>query len=142
MSVLLPQREGDMFGKAWGLVKESVTSFIEDEALSRGAAIAFYHRNLNRPGFAHRRCDRRPRLRPGCCSRRNRGPAQRSHGTAERGAAANRPPGCRGQILRHLGQRRGSDHAADHGVRGVRRNAVGPECHLESGAEGRRPSLA
>ena len=27
---------------AWVLIKESVTSFIEDEALSRGAAIAFY----------------------------------------------------------------------------------------------------
>ena len=31
-----------MFGKAWELGKESVTSFINDEALSRGAAIAFY----------------------------------------------------------------------------------------------------
>ena len=31
-----------MFRKAWRLVRESVTSFIEDEALSRGAAIAFY----------------------------------------------------------------------------------------------------
>src|SRR5438876_6563456 len=31
-----------MFGKAWQLIKESVTSFVNDEALSRGAAIAFY----------------------------------------------------------------------------------------------------
>ena len=31
-----------MPGNAWVLVKESVTSFIEDEALGRGAAIAFY----------------------------------------------------------------------------------------------------
>lgn len=31
-----------MFGRAWQLIKESVTSFINDEALSRGAAIAFY----------------------------------------------------------------------------------------------------
>ncbi len=31
-----------MFGKAWELGKESVTSFINDGALSRGAAIAFY----------------------------------------------------------------------------------------------------
>jgi membrane protein len=31
-----------VFRKAWRLVRESVTSFIEDEALSRGAAIAFY----------------------------------------------------------------------------------------------------
>src|ERR1700730_15564353 len=37
-----PQREGAMFGKAWGLGKESVASFINDEALRRGAAIAFY----------------------------------------------------------------------------------------------------
>jgi membrane protein len=37
-----PQREGAMFGKAWELGKESVTSFINDQALSRGAAIAFY----------------------------------------------------------------------------------------------------
>ena len=37
-----PQREGAMFGKAWELGKESVTSFINDGALSRGAAIAFY----------------------------------------------------------------------------------------------------
>ncbi len=31
-----------MFGKAWELGKESVASFIDDGALSRGAAIAFY----------------------------------------------------------------------------------------------------
>src|SRR6516165_358136 len=31
-----------MPASAWVLAKESVTSFIEDEALSRGAAIAFY----------------------------------------------------------------------------------------------------
>ena len=31
-----------MFGTAWTLVKESVNSFISDEALTRGAAIAFY----------------------------------------------------------------------------------------------------
>ena len=31
-----------MCGKAWELGKESVTSFINDGALSRGAAIAFY----------------------------------------------------------------------------------------------------
>jgi len=31
-----------MFGRAWQLIKESVTSFINDEALTRGAAIAFY----------------------------------------------------------------------------------------------------
>jgi membrane protein len=31
-----------MFGKAWELGKESVTWFINDGALSRGAAIAFY----------------------------------------------------------------------------------------------------
>jgi membrane protein len=42
MSVLFPQREGGMFGKAWELGKESVTWFINDGALSRGAAIAFY----------------------------------------------------------------------------------------------------
>src|SRR6202047_2083179 len=42
MSVLFPQREGGMFGNAWELGKESVTSFINDGALSRGASIAFY----------------------------------------------------------------------------------------------------
>jgi membrane protein len=31
-----------MFGEAWELGKESVTSFVNDQALSRGAAIAFY----------------------------------------------------------------------------------------------------
>lgn len=31
-----------MFRRAWRLVRESITSFIEDEALTRGAAIAFY----------------------------------------------------------------------------------------------------
>src|SRR6266700_3258659 len=31
-----------MFRKAWELIKESLTSFVNDEALSRGAAIAFY----------------------------------------------------------------------------------------------------
>jgi membrane protein len=31
-----------MIGQTWVLLKESVTSFLEDEALTRGAAIAFY----------------------------------------------------------------------------------------------------
>src|SRR5205807_8226475 len=31
-----------MFGRAWELGKESVTAFINDEALRRGAAISFY----------------------------------------------------------------------------------------------------
>jgi membrane protein len=31
-----------MFGNAWALVSESVNAFIDDEALTRGAAIAFY----------------------------------------------------------------------------------------------------
>jgi membrane protein len=31
-----------MLGKAWTLIKETVASFIEDDALGRGAAIAFY----------------------------------------------------------------------------------------------------
>jgi membrane protein len=31
-----------MLGTTWNLVKESVFSFIADEALTRGAAIAFY----------------------------------------------------------------------------------------------------
>ena len=31
-----------MLSKAWDFLKEAVFSFIEDEALSRGAAIAFY----------------------------------------------------------------------------------------------------
>ena len=31
-----------MFASAWTLLKDSVSSFIDDEALSRGAAMAFY----------------------------------------------------------------------------------------------------
>src|SRR5450755_5021716 len=31
-----------MFTGAWNMVKDTVLSFIDDEALSRGAAIAFY----------------------------------------------------------------------------------------------------
>src|SRR4030088_3073517 len=31
-----------MFGNAWALVSGSVFAFIDDEALTRGAAIAFY----------------------------------------------------------------------------------------------------
>ena len=31
-----------MFTGAWKMLKETVLSFIDDEALSRGAAIAFY----------------------------------------------------------------------------------------------------
>ena len=31
-----------MFGNAWALVSGSVNAFIDDEALTRGAAIAFY----------------------------------------------------------------------------------------------------
>src|SRR5205823_7626460 len=36
------QREVAVVARAWQLVTESVTSFINDEALSRGAAISFY----------------------------------------------------------------------------------------------------
>src|SRR6202049_3607664 len=32
----------DMFGNAWALVSGTVNAFIDDEALTRGAAIAFY----------------------------------------------------------------------------------------------------
>ena len=31
-----------MIGQSWALLKESVDGFMEDEALTRGAAIAFY----------------------------------------------------------------------------------------------------
>ena len=31
-----------MFSSAWKLLKDTVMAFIDDEALSRGAAIAFY----------------------------------------------------------------------------------------------------
>src|SRR3954469_2666394 len=31
-----------MFSEAWRMLKDTVLAFIEDEALSRGAAIAFY----------------------------------------------------------------------------------------------------
>jgi len=31
-----------MFGNAWTLISESVSAFVDDEALTRGAAIAFY----------------------------------------------------------------------------------------------------
>src|SRR3954465_3723310 len=34
--------EVGMFSAAWKMLKETVLAFIEDEALSRGAAIAFY----------------------------------------------------------------------------------------------------
>ena len=43
---LITARSGEgeraVFRRAWRLVRESVTSFIEDEALTRGAAIAFF----------------------------------------------------------------------------------------------------
>jgi membrane protein len=31
-----------MFSEAWRVLKETVLAFVEDEALTRGAAIAFY----------------------------------------------------------------------------------------------------
>jgi len=31
-----------MVGQIWALLKETIDSFLEDEALTRGAAIAFY----------------------------------------------------------------------------------------------------
>src|SRR3954452_25599450 len=34
--------EAVMFSEAWRMLKDTVLAFIEDEALSRGAAIAFY----------------------------------------------------------------------------------------------------
>src|SRR6476620_5884971 len=34
--------EAGMFSEAWRMLKETVFAFIEDEALTRGAAIAFY----------------------------------------------------------------------------------------------------
>jgi len=38
-----------MFSAAWKMLKETVLAFIDDEALTRGAAIAFYTEHL---GFA------------------------------------------------------------------------------------------
>jgi uncharacterized BrkB/YihY/UPF0761 family membrane protein len=35
-------REVDMFSEIWKMLKETVLAFVDDEALSRGAAIAFY----------------------------------------------------------------------------------------------------
>ena len=35
-------REVRMFSGLWRMLKETILAFIEDEALSRGAAIAFY----------------------------------------------------------------------------------------------------
>src|SRR6478736_4623735 len=34
--------EAGMFSEAWRMLKETVFAFIDDEALTRGAAIAFY----------------------------------------------------------------------------------------------------
>jgi membrane protein len=38
----ISRRSGGHFSNAWKLLKDTVLAFIEDEALSRGAAIAFY----------------------------------------------------------------------------------------------------
>ena len=124
-----------MFGRAWELGKESVASFINDEALSRGAAIAFYTVTSIGPllliavaiaGLAFGQ-------------------------DAARGAIINQLSGLMGQqsaellqnvsgvppgILRYLSQRLGSGHAFGDGLRHVRRNAVRTERHMEGGPEG------
>jgi uncharacterized BrkB/YihY/UPF0761 family membrane protein len=40
-AVLTFLRQG-LVGQIWALLKETIDSFLEDEALTRGAAIAFY----------------------------------------------------------------------------------------------------
>jgi hypothetical protein len=127
-----------MFGKAWELGKESVTSFINDGALSRGAAIAFYTVTSIGPFCSS--------LSPLLASPSARTPpeeqssAQRAHGTGERGAAAKRHQERLRKALRYLRQRLGSHHTSDDGLGRVRRNAVDPERHLEGGPEGRSPA--
>jgi membrane protein len=41
-SILAMFREVDVFSEIWKMLKETVLAFVDDEALSRGAAIAFY----------------------------------------------------------------------------------------------------
>jgi hypothetical protein len=54
------------FSEVWRLLKDTILSFINDEALSRGAAVAFYT-VTSIAGLAHRYCHRGTGLRSGCC---------------------------------------------------------------------------
>jgi hypothetical protein len=72
------------------MLKETVFAFINDEALSRGAAIAFYTVTSIAACFAHCDCRRRTRVRPGGRSKRHHRPIERPHGPANRRGHTNR----------------------------------------------------
>jgi membrane protein len=70
---------------AWLLLKDTVTGFIDDDALSRGASIAYYTLFSIAPVLLVVVADRRPGLRPRGAGGRHRRPAQHhdGHQTAE-----------------------------------------------------------
>ena len=65
---------------AWPLVKDTVSAFIEDEALSHGAAIAYYTMFAIAPVLLIITRHRGPGVRPGCGPIGHRRSAERPDG--------------------------------------------------------------
>ena len=92
-----------MFSAAWKMLKETVLAFISDEALSRGAAIAFYTVTSIAPvlliviavaGLAFGREAAQNAII---------GAIERPHGPANRRGHTNRGRERREQVIRYLG---------------------------------------
>ena len=120
-----------MFLAAWKMLKDTILAFINDEALSRGAAIAFYTVTSIAPvlliviaiaGLAF-----------GQDAAQNALTAQLSGLMGQQTAEVLQ--NCGGERLQHISRCRGDscwDHHLDsHGLGRLRRNADGVKCDLE-----------
>jgi len=124
-------------GNIVSLIRGTVSGFMADNALTRGAAIACYTIFAIAPLLLIVHRDRRFDLRPGCGAAGDSRTAQRTDGTAERGNAANHDPERKG---REIGNHRNHHRlrcAGPYRERRLRRNPGGAECHLESRAQSR-----
>ncbi len=125
-----------MVGKhAWSLVRDTLVSFFNDDALSRGAAIAYYTIFSIAPILLIATRRLRPGVRLSGRAGRHRGSAQRPHGARQRrrasGAASGRPV-QEHQPARH-GDRRRDAPVYRYGR--VHRVANWTERHLARAAE-------
>src|SRR5215472_1187477 len=120
-----------MFSAAWKMLKDTVLAFINDEALSRGAAIAFYTVTSIAPvllvviaiaGIAF-----------GRDAAQNALTAQLSGLMGQQTAEVLQTAGgeCLQQIIRCHGDGYWDHHLDSYGLGRLRRNADGVKCDLE-----------
>ena len=127
-----------MLGNSWTMLKETVNDYIEDNALSRGAAIAYFTVFSIAPMLVI--CIAIAGLVFGQEAAQGAIVGQLQGLMGEQGAEAIQAmiASASNKIERHLGHCHWHRHPAADRDRRVRGDAVGAERDLEGGAEGRR----